>query len=190
MVLVAGIRQGDAVENKGQAWPQHCIPARCWELPAPGDTARHFHSKGLCCCRLATFSGLRHFSLFPEKCKAAGVISCPWESWWGTPPWLRRHWERGQICPRCWVGVWGDSARQESATGRWLQAASPHWPRLHACHYSGAPPGWCVLLVHMPSPQPSGGSAPSFGATTCKMRVIATRGAGGTPATPLPIALL
>lgn len=43
------------------------------EPPAPGDAAPHFHSKAPHC----RFGTLEEFSLFPEKFKVLGVISCP-----------------------------------------------------------------------------------------------------------------
>jgi len=124
-------------------------PSEMPGAPSPGDAAQHFHSKALR-CHLATFSRLRHFRSFLRNAKRP--VRFPDHGRAGRePPMAPASPGEGQLPPppRHGVGAWGDMvATGESATGKRPRAASPRWPRLHACLCSRAPPGLSALPPH------------------------------------------
>lgn len=88
------------------------------EPPAPGDTAPHFHSKAPHCF----FGTFEEFSLFPEKFKVLGVISCPP----GRELPVALGEGRLHPVPQSSVGTWGDTEtpgkchRQVATSSPWL----------------------------------------------------------------------
>lgn len=148
--------------QQGQRWS----PARSQEPPAPGDTALHFHSKAPHCC----FAAFEEFSLFPEKFKVLGVISCP--------PGREPPMALGGLhpLPQSSVGVWGDT----ETSGKCHKVATSSISSLatfaHLTLENIQVGGW----VRAPSPGPCGGSAPQFGAITSKRRGQNPEGQGDT----------
>lgn len=155
--------------QQGQRWS----PARSQEPPAPGDTALHFHSKAPHCC----FATFEEFSLFPEKFKVLGVISCP--------PGREPPMALGGLhpLPQSSVGVWGDTEtsgkchKQVATSSISSLATFAHLP-LENIQVGG----W----VRAPSPGPCGGSAPNLGPSLPKGGGRTQRGRG-TPDTPFSV---
>lgn len=144
---------------------------RSQEPPAAGDTALHFHSKAPHCC----FATFEEFSLFPEKFKVLGVISCPP----GREPPMALGEGGLHPLPQRSVGMWGDTETQgkchrQVATSSTSSLTTFAHRTLEHIQVSG----W----VCAPSPGPWGGSAPQFGADPAK-GVGRTQKGRGTPDT-------